>query len=234
MAEDKKGFILYADQKSLFNKLSNEKAGELIKHIFAYVNDEDPEADDLLIDIAFEPIKTQLKRDLIKFQKAKEQRVEAGKASAEARRIKRESTKLNEAQRKATTVESRSTKSTVIGNGNVNGNVNVIKEDNRQQEKNLVDWDELKKYFIKITGKKIRAVNSKSKSQINARLKEGYTKDDIALAIRNCYADEYHIEHNHKYLTLEFISRAEKLEKYSTIPEKKKVVAVPHWNEESE
>jgi len=30
MAQEKKGFILYADQKALFEQLPNEKAGELI------------------------------------------------------------------------------------------------------------------------------------------------------------------------------------------------------------
>ena len=106
MAKDKKGFILYADQKNLFNKLPNEKAGELIKHILAYVNDEEPKTDDLLIEIAFEPIKAQLKRDLIKFEKAREQRSQAGKNSAALRKAQRDATE-------STSVESRSTKSTV-------------------------------------------------------------------------------------------------------------------------
>ena len=66
MAEDKKGFILYADQKELFNQLPNDKAGELIKHIFAYVNDENPITEDLIINMAFTPIKQQFKRDLEK------------------------------------------------------------------------------------------------------------------------------------------------------------------------
>lgn len=67
MAKDKKSFILYCDQQGLFNKLPDEIAGKLIKHIFAYVNDENPIASDLLLEIAFEPIKLQLKRDLRKY-----------------------------------------------------------------------------------------------------------------------------------------------------------------------
>jgi hypothetical protein len=67
MAEQKKGFILYADQKALFEQLPNEKAGELIKFIFAYVNDENPISEDIIINLAFTPIKQQLKRDLVKF-----------------------------------------------------------------------------------------------------------------------------------------------------------------------
>ena len=67
MAKDKTSFILYCDQQGLFNKLPDEIAGKLIKHIFAYVNDEDPITSDLLLEIAFEPIKLQLKRDLRKY-----------------------------------------------------------------------------------------------------------------------------------------------------------------------
>ena len=85
MAKDKKGFILYADQKALFEQLPNDKAGELIKFIFAYVNDEDPVTEDLIINLAFTPIKQQLKRDLIKFEETKGKRSEAGKAGANKR-----------------------------------------------------------------------------------------------------------------------------------------------------
>ncbi len=67
MAKDKTSFLLYCDQQGVFNKLPDEIAGKLIKHIFAYVNDENPPCDDLLLTIAFELIKTQLKRDLRKY-----------------------------------------------------------------------------------------------------------------------------------------------------------------------
>lgn len=79
MAENKKGFILYADQKELFTQLSDEQAGKLIKHIFRYVNDENPVSEDVIINIAFTPIKQHLKRDLDKFNETKERRSKAGK-----------------------------------------------------------------------------------------------------------------------------------------------------------
>lgn len=85
MAKDKKGFILYADQKELFEQLPNEKAGELIKFIMAYVNDENPITEDLIINLAFTPIKQQLKRDLQKFEETKVSRSIAGKAGANKR-----------------------------------------------------------------------------------------------------------------------------------------------------
>lgn len=68
MAENKKGFMLYADQKEIFSELPDEIAGQLIKLVFSYVNDENPKEDDLLLKIAFTPIKHQLKRDLKKYQ----------------------------------------------------------------------------------------------------------------------------------------------------------------------
>lgn len=67
MAKDKKSFILYCDQQGLFSQLPDDIAGKLIKHIYAYVNDENPKCEDLLLNIAFEPIKLQLKRDLVKY-----------------------------------------------------------------------------------------------------------------------------------------------------------------------
>ena len=68
MAENKKSFILYCDQRSVIDMLPDDIAGKLFKHIYAYVNDENPTSDDLLINLAFEPIKLQLKRDLLKWE----------------------------------------------------------------------------------------------------------------------------------------------------------------------
>src|SRR5690606_22951753 len=72
MAKDKKSFVLYCDQRQIFNELSNEEAGMLIKHIFSYTADENPTAESRLIKIAFEPIKQQLKRDLVKYEAVRE------------------------------------------------------------------------------------------------------------------------------------------------------------------
>jgi hypothetical protein len=85
MAKDKKSFILYVDQKDLWNKLPDEIAGKLIKHIYSYVSDENPKSDDLIVEIAFEPIKQQLKRDLKLFDEKRVKRSEAGLAGANKR-----------------------------------------------------------------------------------------------------------------------------------------------------
>jgi len=127
MATNKKGFILYADQKELFDQLPNEKAGELIKHIFSYVNDENPETNDIILKLAFTPIKQQLKRDLVKFEETKIKRSEAGKKSAEARRNKKEKDATNSTSVKS--VQQTSTKSTVKENDNVTVNDTVKDKD---------------------------------------------------------------------------------------------------------
>ena len=67
MAKDKKGFILYSDLIHTINKLSDEQAGKLFKHILEYVNDNNPESDQFT-EVVFEPIKQTLKRDLQKYE----------------------------------------------------------------------------------------------------------------------------------------------------------------------
>lgn len=64
MAENKKSFLIYCDLIHTLEKLPDDKAGQLFKHILRYTNDLNPVCDDMLLDIVFEPIKQQLKRDL--------------------------------------------------------------------------------------------------------------------------------------------------------------------------
>lgn len=123
--DSKKSFVLYSDQRGLFDKLDDSQAGRLIKHIFSYVNNESADPD-FVTELAFESIKQQLKRDLIKWEKQLNQRRDAGKKSAESRKRNKElvderSTKSNE----------RSISSTDNVTVNVTDNVTVtdIKED---------------------------------------------------------------------------------------------------------
>jgi hypothetical protein len=85
MAKDKKSFILYSDIIHTVEKLSDTDAGQLLKHLLRYVNDQNPTTENPLVEIAFEPIKQQLKRDLVKFEDVKVKRSEAGKAGANKR-----------------------------------------------------------------------------------------------------------------------------------------------------
>jgi hypothetical protein len=68
MAESKKSFVLYNDFEKVFEMLTDEEAGKLIKHLFAYVNNKDTELEDRLLKLTFEPIKLQLMRDNKKYE----------------------------------------------------------------------------------------------------------------------------------------------------------------------
>jgi hypothetical protein len=135
MAEGKKAFLIYADWRDSFDALPDEEAGKLIKHIFSYVNDENPESDSVLIKAVFAQMKNQLKRDLDKWEKQIQQRKEAGRRSAEVRskkvnEKKEDSTKMND---RSTTVNERQRNSTVTDNVTVivTDNVNVKEKENK-------------------------------------------------------------------------------------------------------
>lgn len=72
MAQDKKSFILYADLIHVTEKLTNEQAGILLKHVLRYVNDQNPVAPDQFTEVIFEPIRQNLKRDLVKYENIRE------------------------------------------------------------------------------------------------------------------------------------------------------------------
>lgn len=79
MADSKKSFLMYADWVTIFDQLTDEEAGVLVKHLFAYVNDRSPSLCDRMLNIVFEPIKIQLKRDLRKWEGEKEEKSNGGK-----------------------------------------------------------------------------------------------------------------------------------------------------------
>lgn len=72
MAEGKKKVIFYTNWADTFKKLSNEEAGKLIKHFCGYIKDEDPEPEDRLTELLFDPIKDTLKRDLKRWEERSE------------------------------------------------------------------------------------------------------------------------------------------------------------------
>lgn len=117
--EGKKSFVLYTDQREVFDELSDEDAGRLIKHIFSYVNDENPSTDDQLLKVAFLPIKTQLKRDLKIWDEKKQQRAEAGRKGGIAK-------SSNAKQNLANPSNATNDVANLAVNVNVNGNVNDI------------------------------------------------------------------------------------------------------------
>ncbi len=79
MADNKKSVLLYCDIIHTVKELTNEEAGLLFKHYLSYINDEHPEPPNKLIQIVFEPIKQNLKRDLKKWEQKSNKNSEIAK-----------------------------------------------------------------------------------------------------------------------------------------------------------
>ena len=199
MAKDKKSFIIYCDVIHTVEKLSDEQAGALFKHLLRYVNDQNPSADQF-IEVVFEPIKQQLKRDLVKFEDTKQKRSEAGKAGAN----KRWHDIANDSKR----IQS-------IAKIAVNDNVN----DNDIKEEYTIDFEALLQYVNNAFGRNFRVVNNDVKAKYKRLFKNGYEKSDILKAINNCKEDKWHKENNYQYCTLEYFSRPATIDKYSDTTE---------------
>lgn len=91
-----------------------------------------------------------------------------------------------------------------------------IREDKIIEDKINIDWDRLLELFNNKFGRRVRVIPDKAKKQIRDRFKEGYSKQDFLVAMDNAKKDQYHIDNNYKYITLEFLSRPDKFERYSS------------------
>ena len=221
MAEDKKGFLLYADYEELFDELTDEVAGKLIKHILKYVNDKNPDTEDSIVKVAFIPIKKQLKRDLEKYEDKREQWSIAGKKSAESRKLKKERT-LNNVLTESTNVKSVATESTV----NVNVNDNVIHNIPTPTKVGDIDFSILLETLNKIFERKFAVVSDAVKKKYKTLLKQGYTKTHIHTAMLNCKKDAFHRDNDYKHCTIEYFSRPKTIDLYGTelVTERKGIV----------
>ena len=97
MAKDKKSFIVYTDSIHTIKKLvekdrlnNTNNAGELFLHLLEYTNDLNPTPINDIVELVFEPIKQQLKRDLREWEKEIDKKSKSGYLggikSGEARR----------------------------------------------------------------------------------------------------------------------------------------------------
>jgi uncharacterized phage protein (TIGR02220 family) len=94
-----------------------------------------------------------------------------------------------------------------------------VKEEEKEESltpptKVEIDFKILLDFINKKTQRSFRTISDKVKKSFKARLKEGYTKEDIGNAINNAIKTQYHIDNNYQYLTPEFFSRSSTLDKY--------------------
>lgn len=70
MDNGQKGFIVYGDNEPLFDRLTDEEAGQLLKAMVKYFNNgNEPEFDSLLTDVVWIQIKLQMDRNAEKYKK---------------------------------------------------------------------------------------------------------------------------------------------------------------------
>jgi hypothetical protein len=72
----------------------------------------------------------------------------------------------------------------------------------------------LLEYFNSVYDKKCTVVPDNAKRSFNARIKEGYTKDNIRYAMDNVKLDDFHKENDFKYATISYFSRSKTLDTY--------------------
>jgi len=138
MAIDKKSFVIYTDIIHTFEALEDDEAGRLIKHLLRYVNDLNPSAPDKITQIAFEPIKQQLKRDLVKWNGVKEVKSFAGHIGGlKSGEVRRKQKEANEADALKLKQNEANEAVNVSVNDNVSVSVSVI--NNNFSEKIILD-----------------------------------------------------------------------------------------------
>lgn len=168
MAEDKKSFILYADLITVVEKLiikdrenKTNYAGELFLHILLYVNDKEPIPIDFIIEMTFEPIKLQLKRDLIHWKSVRNSRSESGKLGGRPKKANKPNAFLE-----------KQTKTNKAVNDTVTVNVNdtVIK-------KKIPTYEDFKSYALENQeNTDLHALDLKYKAWVENGWKDGNNK----------------------------------------------------------
>jgi uncharacterized phage protein (TIGR02220 family) len=91
------------------------------------------------------------------------------------------------------------------------------KEQVQHVKADIIDFDALILFINKTFGRSFKKVSPTVKSKYNARLKEGFTKEDFKTAMTNCSKLQFHIDNNFQYCTPEYFSRSEILDKYSDV-----------------
>jgi uncharacterized phage protein (TIGR02220 family) len=92
-----------------------------------------------------------------------------------------------------------------------------VQEKEKEKGKEEIDFQALLEFVNRTFGRNFKLINEKIKRSYNARLKEGYIKEQIIHAIKNAAETKYHKDTNYQYCTPEFFSRPEIIDKYSSL-----------------
>lgn len=91
----------------------------------------------------------------------------------------------------------------------------LVQEKEKEKVEYTIDYQALLEFVNKTFGRNFKVITDKVKRAYKKLLKDGYKKEDIINAIKNCKDNSYHKENNYQYCTPEFFSRSETIDKYA-------------------
>lgn len=230
----KDNFLLKKSHQEIFNELSKEEAGELIKGIFQYVNTGESGLSGVL-NAVFIPIKNFIDENEKKYQVICERNKQNGLNGGRPKREEKEENPKNPVGYSGLENETQKTQMVILGQNPhisyITNNIdNNLEEIGYGEEKPLLVTDkagslvEITKKIIEhlntTTGAKFRSSSKATQSKIKARLNEGYTLNDFIVVIDKKYNEWKNTEFE-KYLCPETLFGT-KFEKYLNQREIKK------------
>lgn len=182
----KDNFLLKKSQQEIFNELSNEEAGKLIKGIFQYANTGESGLDGYL-KIIFIPIKTEIDKNEKRYEEVCKKNRENGKLGG---RPKKNETEKENQEVIEETEENRMVfeKTEENPKNPINHNhihISPSNTTNQDQLSNnrLNDIKQIVDHLNLKTKSKFKYSSKTTQTKIIARLNEGYTLDDFIVVI---------------------------------------------------
>ncbi|MCI9434737.1 MAG: hypothetical protein HFI86_05665 [Bacilli bacterium] len=213
----KDNFLLKKSEQDVFNELSNEQAGELIKGVFRYVNTGDSGLSGVLKAL-FIPIQKYIDENEQKYQAICERNKQNGVNGGRPRNT--EETQNNPLGYDGLENEEKETQNNPLENFGENTHISYITNhissnhnSNNQVSNNKLDIiEKIISYLNEKTNSKFKYTTKVTQQKINARLNEGYNLDDFIAVIDKKY-DEWLGTEFEKYLCPETLFGT-KFEKY--------------------
>lgn len=186
MNRNKKSFLLHIDSLDILDELTDEQAGLLFKAIKAYQKSKEIELD-AFVRIAFSPFKNQFTRDNEKYDTTCKRRAEAGRLGGEAKQA-------NASKSKQKVASASKCKEEVANLADSNSKNKTNNKSDSKSDKDITTLSAKANlpYEIFTYWKDVMKKNSNSQfttkrmKVVKDRLKEGYTVEQIKLAIYGC------------------------------------------------
>lgn len=187
----KDNFLLKKSQQEVFNELSDEEAGKLIKGIFRYVNTGDSRLDGYL-KIIFIPIKTEIDKNEERYEEVCKKNRENGRLGGRPKKEEKENQMVTEKSKENRVVfeESKENPKKPIDHNHTHISSSSITNQNQLSNNKLDIIKNIVSYLNDKTKSKFKYTTKSTQSKINARLNEGYNLNDFIAVIDKKY-DEW-------------------------------------------